>query len=104
MKVIAYHVTARRAADARGFRRLGRWFPVGEPVRVPRAALSPPQVEFLVGSDPRDLIVVAEYDAVRGTVTVEPDRAQLEAAVSAFGADGGPIIITPAPAKKGRGK
>lgn len=93
MKVIAYHVTARRAADPRGFRRCGRWFPVGEPVRVPLDEISVEQAAHLKGSNPRDLIVVDEFE--KPAVQAVPVVAQVDEVDTA--------PATPA-AKKGRGK
>ncbi len=101
MKVIAYHVTARRARDPRGFRRVGRWFPVGQPVRVDVAALSTEQAAFLKGSDPRDLVVVEEIEQVAlpapAPVAVEP------AGIGTSPSDPEPPAA-PAVGKKGRGK
>jgi hypothetical protein len=62
MKVIALMITARRSGDPRGFRRLGRWFPVGTPVRVALSDISPEQAEYLKTSDSRFLTVVEELD------------------------------------------
>jgi hypothetical protein len=114
MKVIAYQVTARRATDPRGFRRCGRWFPVGQPVRVALADLTPDQAAYLKDSNPRDLIVVEELEkvapapVVTAIVTGPVDEPALKAAVAELAAEGGAIVLDNAPAsppaKKGRGK
>lgn len=105
MKVVAYHVTARRAANPRGFRRCGRWFPVGQLVRVDATALTTPQAELLAGSNPRDLLVevIREAPPKPGGVIVMAEKA----APPEPPAPGGVIIAAEqpdAPPKKGRGR
>jgi hypothetical protein len=55
---IAYQVTAKRnGLGGQPFRRCGRDFPRGEVMRVSAEALTEAQREYLLNSDPRDLVV-----------------------------------------------
>lgn len=59
MKVVALIVTAQR----RDFRRVGRDFKLGEATKVDLTALTTVQAEYLLASNPRDLVVEKVFDA-----------------------------------------
>ena len=59
MKVLAYEVTAAK----RRFRRIGRWFEPGTMQLIRVEDLAPPQLDALVTSDKRDLVVKPVYDS-----------------------------------------
>lgn len=98
---IAYEVTAKRPGlGGRPFRRVGRDFPLGRLLRVEADSLTPGQREFLLNSDPRDLVVVeivADPPRVEGVEVAAPADETPEAAL----VEGSPADENPSSSEEG---